>query len=358
MTAAYLLAFAVLQWPLGAWLDRHGPVRTESLLLLVAAIGCVLFATATSVAQLMIGRALIGAGVAACLMAPFKAYRMWFAAEKQGRLVSWMLLAGTSGAILASAPAHLLATAVGWRALFWITAGLLALAAAALWFVLPHGVGATAPAGTQPVRSLARMLVTRAVLTTAPAAVFVMGGYIALQTLWLGPWLRQVAGMSPQGAADALTLINAAMLPAYLLLGAVSPWLARHPKALDVVTFGAFLGAGLLMLAAGLLQQASPWWLWIGVAVLFTVQPIMQSRVTLCFAPHEAGRAATAINLLIFGGAFLLQAGIGAMVRWQEHAGISQSAALSHATWLLGAAMLLASLWGWFGAARAYPMGR
>src|SRR3990167_4396729 len=74
LSSAYFVAFASLQLPLGIWLDKYGARKTEATLLLFAAAGAAVFAMSTSLAGLWLGRALIGAGVSACLMAPFKAY--------------------------------------------------------------------------------------------------------------------------------------------------------------------------------------------------------------------------------------------------------------------------------------------
>ena len=68
LTSANFLAFAVAQLPLGILLDRYGPRRTEAVLLLFAALGAFLFATAASAPGLIAGRALIGLGTSACLM--------------------------------------------------------------------------------------------------------------------------------------------------------------------------------------------------------------------------------------------------------------------------------------------------
>ena len=43
LTSAYLLAFAAFQIPLGLLLDRYGPRKVESGLLLLAAAGTLLF---------------------------------------------------------------------------------------------------------------------------------------------------------------------------------------------------------------------------------------------------------------------------------------------------------------------------
>lgn len=78
LSSAYFLAFAAMQLPVGQWLDRRGVRRVETVLLLVAAAGALVFALAGSAATLWLGRALIGAGVSACLMASYTAYRRWF----------------------------------------------------------------------------------------------------------------------------------------------------------------------------------------------------------------------------------------------------------------------------------------
>ncbi|HPU51990.1 MAG TPA: MFS transporter, partial [Burkholderiaceae bacterium] len=77
LSAAYFLAFAMMQLPLGVCLDRFGSRRTDASLLLVSALGCVVFALAANPAALWIGRALIGAGVCGALMSALKGYRFW-----------------------------------------------------------------------------------------------------------------------------------------------------------------------------------------------------------------------------------------------------------------------------------------
>ena len=74
LTSSYFLAFALFQLPLGILLDHYGPRRTEASLLIVASAGMFIFASAESLSGLLIGRALIGLGVSACLMAALKAY--------------------------------------------------------------------------------------------------------------------------------------------------------------------------------------------------------------------------------------------------------------------------------------------
>jgi sugar phosphate permease len=78
LTSTYFITFAAFQLPLGVLLDRFGPRKIEAALLLVAGFGAWTFACAESLKGLIIGRALIGLGVSACLMAAFKAFVLWF----------------------------------------------------------------------------------------------------------------------------------------------------------------------------------------------------------------------------------------------------------------------------------------
>ena len=81
------MAFAVMQIPVGMLLDRYGPRRVEPVLLAVAAAGAALFAFAETLTGLAVARAVIGAGVCACLMAPLKAIAAWYPPERQASLL-------------------------------------------------------------------------------------------------------------------------------------------------------------------------------------------------------------------------------------------------------------------------------
>lgn len=72
LTSACFVLFGLVQLPIGIFLDRYGPRRIQRVLLFFAAAGAGLFAIADSLTLLVIGRALIGFGVSACLMAALR----------------------------------------------------------------------------------------------------------------------------------------------------------------------------------------------------------------------------------------------------------------------------------------------
>jgi sugar phosphate permease len=113
LTAAYLLAFAAFQIPLGVLLDRYGPRRVEAALLVIAALGAAVFAASENLLALAVGRGLIGLGVSACLMAGLKNFVLWYPRERQASLTAAIMVAGGLGALSASLPLEALLPALG-----------------------------------------------------------------------------------------------------------------------------------------------------------------------------------------------------------------------------------------------------
>jgi MFS family permease len=141
LTSAYFLAFALFQLPLGILLDRYGPRRTEASLLIVAACGAFVFALAESLSGLLVGRALIGLGVSACLMAALKSYGMWFEKDKIPMVNGLHMAAGGFGALMGTLPIEYALQITDWRGIL-IGIGCIALSASiAIFFVVPKGHG-------------------------------------------------------------------------------------------------------------------------------------------------------------------------------------------------------------------------
>ena len=317
LSSAYFVAFGALQLPLGIWLDKYGPRRTESALLVVAAIGAAVFASSDSLTGLWIGRALIGIGVSACLMAAFKAYRLWFAPEQQSQLASWMLVAGTAGALTATVPVTLALPEIGWRGVFWVVAALLLMVSAAIFLSL-RGVerrfaaaAANAPAGIGDEGGYRRIFGRPYFRRMASLGMFNQGVFVALQTLWAGPWMTTVLGKSQQEASEILFMLNLALMAAYLALGWAAPRLmSRGVDPHRLIAFG-IVGMVVAQTAMLFTQSEHAWMLWLLLAVCVPVTTLVQSYLALSFPAALAGRANSAYNLMLFVGAFATQWGFG-----------------------------------------------
>lgn len=328
LSSAYFVAFGSLQLPLGIWLDKYGPRRTESALLVVAAIGAAVFATSDSLTGLWIGRALIGIGVSACLMAAFKAYRLWFAPEQQSQLASWMLVAGTAGALTATVPVTMALPEIGWRGIFWVVAALLLMVSAAIFLSL-RGVerrfaaaAIDAPAGAGDDGGYRRIFKRPYFRRMASLGMFNQGVFVALQTLWAGPWMTTVLGKSQQQASEILFMLNLALMGAYLALGWAAPRLmARGVDPHRLIAFG-IVGMVLAQTAMLFTQSEHAWMLWLLLAVCVPVTTLVQSYLALSFPAALAGRANSAYNLMLFVGAFATQWGFGVVADGLKASGL------------------------------------
>jgi MFS family permease len=309
LTSVYFLTFAAVQLPLGVALDRYGPRLVESLLLIVAAIGAAVFATAAGLPQLVLGRGLIGIGVAAGLMAAFKAYTMTVPHKRLPFVNGIHMAAGGLGALAAGAPAEYMIDLVGWRGLFVALAALSLVAAALIVLLGPKGHPAPAAGDTlrSQVRSVGGLLADPVFLRVAAFCVPSQATALAIQGLWAGPWLRDVQELDPRTAAAVLSLMAAAMIAGFLVFG----WMATRAHQRDIPTLHvAIAGMSVFMLAQAaliLLPAASGAIVWC-VYAFFATAGILLFPALAAFYPRElAGRVNTALNFLVFTSSFAIQ---------------------------------------------------
>lgn len=345
LAGAYFLGFAALQLPLGNALDRIGPRRVILCLMALAVLGCAAFAVARDLGALIVARVLIGMGVAAGLMAPLTCYRVRFDATAQLRANSWMLMTGSLGMLASTLPVQWLLPSWGWRGLFWAVAGSLLAAMALIAWWVPRDP----PLARTPKRDgvgYAEIVTHPLFLRSVPIGFFIYGGLIAVQSLWAGPWLTQVAGWSSTAAAGGLFTINLCMLFAFMAWGVVMPRLfARGVSAYSLMVFGIPVSLALIVwiVAAPQTVGAGTWALW---CVSCTFVSLSQPAVAQAFPVHLAGRALSAYNLVIFGGVFCIQWGIGLVIDLLRSLGFEESAAFRGA--FAGFAVTCVASYVWF----------
>ncbi len=308
----FFLGFASTQLLLGSWLDRYGPRRVLIGFLAVAVLACLAFSMATGFTGLLAARVLLGVGLSACLMAPLTGFRRWYEPGQMLRANSWILMVGSLGMVAATLPVQWLLPVTGWRPLFWVLALLLVLTIALLVRLVPgHVAHAPDPGGPSGYAQVWRSPAFRRLL---PYSFFINGGLIGLQTLWLGPWLTRVVGLSPLQAAAGLFSINLASLLAFSIWGLAMPSLTRRGWTVErLLTLGVPLMLAMLAINTAL-GSAAAWPFWSVFIVLGSVVSLAQPALSMTFAPSVAGRALTAYNLVCFLGIFAMQWGIGLLI--------------------------------------------
>ena len=345
LTSAYFLAFGLFQLPLGLLLDRFGPRRVESALLLVAAAGCAVFAVGTTLSALAFGRALIGLGVPSCLMASFKSFSQWFPSERLPALTATIMVAGGLGALSASVPVTAALPFIGWRGVFWLVSALLVLASGFLLTVPDQAVGSHREPLVQQIRSLAGIYGNRNFWRFAPQACVNSGGFMAIQGLWAVPWLIEVEGATRSQAAGVLFLLSLAMLLGFFFVASCSTYLARRGVT-PMLLLSVGMGLALVVELGIVLRLAPAVWLWPVLGLCFSLGNISYSQLAVAFPAALSGRVNTALNLAVFVGAFGLQWGIGAAVDAFAGAGWGRASAYQATFgWLL---LAQAFAFAWF----------
>lgn len=355
LTSAYFIAFAVFQLPLGLLLDRYGPRRVHGSLLMIAAAGACIFAIGTNLWQLWAGRALIGLGVAGGLMAALKAITQWFPQRRWPVINGLFLSMGGLGAMSATAPVEFLLGLTSWRGVFAGLAVLtFAVAVTVLRVVPERSESAARPSLRGQMAGMRAIFADRFFWRLAPVAFLCMSTSLSIQGLWAGPWLRDVAGLSSAAIADTLFVMTAAMTFGFVFWGTLADWLDRRGVALTL-TFGVGIVLFLAVLASIVFQFTTTIWPWLAFGLIGNVAALAYTLLSRHVPLVYAGRMNTALNLLVFLGAFFIQAGMGAILDFwpPEPGGGYPPAAYRVCFGIFAAICLMAFGWYLFQARRA-----
>lgn len=319
--AAWFLAFALGQIPVGTALDTIGPRRTMTAMISLAVVGAVLFATAASFEQARLAMALNGLGCSATLMGSY----FLFARNDPQRFAarsSTLLALGLIGNLAGATPLTVMSEAIGWRNAMLVIAGFTALSlllVAALVRDPPRLNGGAQSGGL--LSDLAAVLSSRALW---PILAISFGSNVILQTergLWVGPYVEQVHGLSTLDKGNAVLVMASAMAAGALLMGRMAAWF-HSPKPL-VMSASVVMAAGFFALAA--VPAGQPLLAVLALAVIgasgmsFALQ-IAHAREFV--PPRLVGRGITFVNAFAIGGTGLVQWLSGEAVARLQAAGL------------------------------------
>ena len=351
LSSVYFLGFGLLQIPFGLLLDRYGPARVDALLLVLAACGAALFASAQSYPALVLGRTLIGIGVSVCLMATLQAFVLWYPLERLASLNARAFAVGILGAITVSVPLDAALEVMEWRSIAWLLACVTLAASAALWLAVParprDAPRDSLAAALASVRGLLKDAVFRRTAAMIGCSQFAA---ISLSTLWIATWLRDVAGYGRGEVAQALFVVALGLMAGYLVLGRLADARAREGRSVVPLVAGciALSSVCLLLLALGVTTGALA--LWVVFIFASSAAVLAYSILARRFPKEMAGRVNTTLNTFAFLGMFLGQWLAGLILsRWEPVAGGYAPEAYH---WALGAMWLVqlaGLLWFWRG---------
>jgi MFS family permease len=352
LTSVYFLTFAAAQIPIGILLDLYGPRRVQSALLVIATIGSALFAVSDQFWMLLVGRALIGLGVASAMTAGLKALVLWFPGDRVPLLNGLMVMLGALGAVTATLPADLLLDWIGWRELFGLFAGLTAVSAVMIYLIVPEAT--PVPSGAASV-GLRKVYADPRFWRLAPLSASCIGTAWALQGLWAAQWLRDVEGLDRAGVVFHLFAMAVALSLGAILLGVAADRLRRRGVGPEVL-LGLVAAVFIATQFALILRLPIPSYLqWAVVAAVGAATVVSFGILAEYFPKQLAGRANGALNVFHIAAAFAVQYATGVVLQhWTPQAGHYPEIAYQTA-FALNLALQVAA-WIWFMFPRARPI--
>ncbi|HZX55291.1 MAG TPA: MFS transporter [Ilumatobacteraceae bacterium] len=238
--ASYTLANLVALVVTGEFTDRYGPAKPYLASLVVLAAGLVVAATASSMAIVVLGRTMQGAGTGGLAPIAYVLVKRAFPADRQANMYAFLAAGWVLPSLLAPAIAGTITDQIGWRWVFWLLLPLIPVVA----FITIPPMRMYAATGSGVIR---HSRIAAAVLAAAGIGIFVTSLQFANPIALLGG--------AAAGLAMALPTLQR-LLPAglsHVARGLPASVLCR------ILATAAFLGAdSFIPLAADRIHGASP----------------------------------------------------------------------------------------------------
>lgn len=319
LSALYFYPYVLLQIPLGALLDAIGARVILTCALGLAAVGSLIFGTATSIEMAYVGRILIGVGSSVGFLGSLSLAAAWFPAHYFAMMAGLAMFCAMMSGMAAQAPLAFFVESYGWRSAMW-GLGIAGAVIAVLILVFVRNHPDPAAQRIKPKQSfgaiwrgLLRAASMREVWKIALVAACLSGPMLALAALWGTPYLMAAYDLSRPEAAFYASLMLFGWAFGAPLFGRLSDYFGRRKPFLVV---GAVV-LSLCLLAIVLLDWLPLW----AIVALFFVAGASGSVMSATFAlardvaPAEITGSVTGIvNSMTVASGAVLQPLVGLML--------------------------------------------
>ena len=333
--SAYFYPYALMQLPAGLLSDSWGPRKTITLFFCAAFAGSVVLGTAPNAYVAVVGRALVGLGVAMLFVPTLKVLAEWFRIKEFAMMTGILMAMGGVGSYSASAPLAYISNWVGWRLSFLLVGSFTLALAALVWVFVrdrpsdmglpklaePSGHPSRHPFGPEGVtvhltQGVKMVLSHPRFWPLASWFFFTCAIFFSFIGLWGGPYLMQVYGLSNVKAGHILSMAAVGMIAGSPLLSFVSNYFfkARKPVLILSSVFMSTATAVLFFFPRGI----APPFLYL---ICFTIGMFSGASVTIGFTANKelfpvpiAGTASGLVNFFPFLGGALFQIILGAVL--------------------------------------------
>ena len=318
IAAFYFYPYAAMQLPCGVLADSIGPRRLFTAGCVGAGVGSVLFALAPNVVWLLVGRALVGFGVAVAFVSVLKLIASWYREREFATWVGVLMLIGNVGGVLATVPLAWMTQHVSWRQVF-LAAGIASLVlAVCIWLWVrddPYDAGLAERELAPPAHAgwwdgVVRVAKNRDTWPGFFMHLGMIGSYLTFAGLWAVPYLTDGRGLARPIATLHVTMMILGLALGSAAVGTLSDRMGRRLPLVHALA--------LLYLAAWL-PWVLGWQLSLPLSLIASaLMGIGISGASLAWAlakelnpPALAGTATSVVNTAGFLGTAIFQPMVG-----------------------------------------------
>ena len=305
----FFLSFAIFQIPAGILIDKYGPRKVMSSVIIFAVLGSIIFALSNSFYILLIGRVLMGLGCSICLMGSLVLITRWTDSDQFSKLAGIILAVGGIGGLLATTPLSYFSELFGWRLSFWLAAAVTFCVMVLYYFILEdrkNDLILNRSNETISLKNLLFILKERNFKFMIPMSLMSYSSLVVILGLWGAPYLKDIHGLDIVERGKILMLMAISWNIGSFVFGRLRSIFGNYK---NVVIFGA-IGVIILLLILSIITEINSIYLYILFCILgffgaFSVALI--SHYQVLFDKEYMGRALSTANFFNFGGVFFVQ---------------------------------------------------
>ena len=305
----FFLSFAIFQIPAGILIDKYGPRKVMSSVIIFAVLGSIIFALSNSFYILLIGRVLMGLGCSICLMGSLVLITRWTDSDQFSKLAGIILAVGGIGGLLATTPLSYFSELFGWRLSFWLAAAVTFCVMVLYYFILEdrkNDLILNRSNKTISLKNLLFILKERNFKFMIPMSLMSYSSLVVILGLWGAPYLKDIHGLDSVERGKILMLMAISWNIGSFVFGRLRSIFGNYK---NVVIFGA-TGVIILLFILSIITEINSIYLYILFCILgffgaFSVALI--SHYQVLFDKEYMGRALSTANFFNFGGVFFVQ---------------------------------------------------
>lgn len=255
LSSMYFYPYAIAQLPAGILADKWGARKTVALFVAIAGVGSIIFGMAPSFEIALVGRAIVGFGVAFIYVPIIRILADWFKRDEFATYSGVLLAVGNAGSLASAAPLVLLIGLMGWRNSMYSVGGMSIFIGILTYLIVrnkPEEIGGVSIAEIEgrniskvASKSIGTMEAIKNICknynfwTTVIMLSFMYGTIMGFQGLWANSYVMTVYNMTREQAGNLLSIIPIFMIIGCPLSGVIADKIIKSKKT--VVLLGCIL---------------------------------------------------------------------------------------------------------------------